>query len=70
MADEHDCLEHLDYREQQFSEVMDVEVDGSRDYWTEVWWECVICHEKYTESEVTRLQNQREVKHGGTETAI
>ena len=62
--DEHDCLEHLDYREEQFSEVMDVEVDCSTDRWTEVWWECLICHEKYTEGEVTRLQNEREVKDG------
>ena len=68
---DHDCLEYLDYQEMQCSQNVDVEVDGAIERWTERWWECRLCGEKYTEGEVTRLQNAREVKGGdGTETEI
>lgn len=66
-----DCLETLEYHEEEFSQEVDCEVDGAVERWTERWWQCTECGERLTESEVTRLQNEREVKDGGgTETEI
>jgi len=64
MADEHDCLDYVEFHQKEFSENMDPEVDGAIDRWYEEWWQCSECGEHFTPSEVTRLQNEREVKDG------
>jgi len=59
---EHDCLESLEYHELDCMENMDCEVDGAIDRWTEIWWECEICGEKFTRRELDRMHEQREAK--------
>jgi hypothetical protein len=56
---EHACLDHLEYHQQHFSEVMDPEVDCSTDGWWEEWWQCKMCGECYTPSEAVRIANAR-----------
>ena len=62
---EHSCLEHLEYRQQDFAENMDCEVDGAIDRWTEVWWECSVCKERFTEKEVEALSNETQQEDTG-----
>jgi hypothetical protein len=43
---EHDCREHLVYREHEWTEP-----HGER-CWQQ-WWECAICGERFTEDELS-----------------
>ena len=61
---DHDCLERLTYRQVSCAENMDPEVDGAIDRWTEEWWECAECGEKFTEKEL------KAILHDGTEEGI
>ena len=49
---EHDCLEHLVYRECDYAENLDCEVDGAIERWHECWYECTVCGERFTEEEL------------------
>jgi hypothetical protein len=51
-AMDHDCEEHLKYRECCYAENLDPDVDGAIDRWHEEWWECAVCGETFTDQEL------------------
>jgi hypothetical protein len=51
-AMDHDCKEHLEYRELYCAENLDPDVDGAIYRWHEEWWQCAVCGEKFTDKEL------------------
>jgi hypothetical protein len=54
---DHDCLDHLSYREHEWVETHGLDCGPYEHCWQE-WWECAICGEKLTERERAELARE------------
>jgi hypothetical protein len=50
----HDCRAQLLYRAVDYADNLDPEVDGAIERWTEEWWECAECGERYDAADLER----------------
>lgn len=50
---QHDCLEHLQYRQAEWVETHGLDW-GPFEHWWEEWWECCVCGEKFTAEELDK----------------
>jgi hypothetical protein len=56
-VDDHECLDHLDYRSYEWTETHGLEA-GPFEHCFEEWWQCTVCGEKFTENELTYLRKE------------
>ena len=51
---ENDCLEHLKLHEKDYVETHGLDC-GPYERWTDTWFECAVCGEKYTKGELNAI---------------
>ncbi len=54
---EHSCVEHAQFKQADWVETHGLDC-GPYERGTDEWWECSICHEKFTQSELDKIAEQ------------
>jgi hypothetical protein len=62
-VEEHDCLEYIDFRQKTFRETHGLE-SGPYEEWTEHWWQCRFCDERYDEAGMQEMWRRQPVYDG------
>jgi hypothetical protein len=62
-VEDHDCLEYIEFRQETLRETHGLDC-GPYEEWTEHWWECRFCDQRYDEQELRDMQHDRAVYDG------
>jgi len=54
---DHDCLDHLCYREHEWLETHGLDC-GPYEHCFQEWWECAVCGDQFTERELARMSEE------------
>lgn len=58
---DHSCVEHARFKQADWVETHGLDC-GPYERGTDEWWECSVCHDKYTQSELDQIAKQEETE--------